>query len=424
MRIRFLNLFFKGKWNRRSAKRIAMMKFFILVCVFTNVAISCNNSHSLAVGASKVYRYYTTDEFVMGVDLSYLNQIEDHGGVYLDSSGVRDPVQIMKGHGANLVRVRLWNNPEWVRLVYGNQLTPLYSGFADVVKTIQRAKSIGLAVNLDIHYSDRWADPGTQNPPAAWLNITNLQTLRDSVYNYTFSVLSHLNAKGLMPEIVQIGNETNCGMMITNTSTGFPNLNGCSNHWQELGAVINSGIRAVRDVSSQSAVKTKIALHVADPKNLDWWFGNITTSGAVSDFDIIGLSYYPIWHTTVAFNDLPALIKRLKNTYNRKVMILETAYPWIIAGNDSYANQFGSQTPLSGYPFTREGQEKFLTDLTQNVIAAGGSGIMYWEPDWISSQMKDSWGTGSSMENCTFFDFSGNTLPSIDFMRHSYSVAQ
>ena len=401
------------------------MRIRILLIMLVYIGYSCKKSSSIViVTPTIVYNYYTPSQFVMGADLSYATQIEDHGGVYLDSSKVRDPFLIMKEHGANLVRVRLWNDPEWVRLVYGSQQTPLYSGFADVLKTIQRAKTLGLAVDLEIHYSDTWADPGTQIPPAAWANITDLQTLKDSVYNYTYSILNQLNTKGLMPEIVQIGNETNCGMMITNTNPGFPDLNGCNGHWQELGAVMNSGIKAVRDVSAKSAVRTKIALHVADPKNVDWWFAQITNTGAVVDFDIIGMSYYPIWHTTVAFSDLPALIISLKNTFNREVMILETSYPWTTQGDDSYGNQFGSQTPMSGYPFTVAGQTKYLTDLTQNMIKAGGSGVMYWEPDWITSQMKDPWGTGSSMENCTFFDFTGNTLSSIDYMRFPYSFTK
>jgi len=398
------------------------MRILFLFIILLYLGFSCKKGSSLVIQTPKViYSYYTPSQFVLGADLSYANQIEDHGGVYLDSSKVRDPFLIMKEHGANLVRVRLWNNPVWVRTVYGSEQTPLYSGFADVLKTIQRAKTLGLAVNLDIQYSDYWADPGTQNPPTAWVNITDLQTLKDSVYNYTYLVLSQLNTRGLMPEIVQIGNETNCGMMITNTNPGFPDLNGCNGNWQALGAVMNSGIRAVRDVSAHSTVKTKIALHIADPKNVDWWFAQIVNAGGVTDFDIIGMSYYPLWHTTIAFSDLPALITNLKNTYNREVMILETSYPWTTQWDDSYANQFGGQTPLTGYPFTVAGQTKYLTDLTQNMINAGGSGVMYWEPDWITSQMKDPWGTGSSMENCTFFDFSGNTISSIDYMRFPYS---
>jgi len=399
------------------------MKTYFGLIILLLLALSCKkNTVPLPVDQKPTYHLFTPDVFAMGVDLSYANQIEDHGGVYRDSSAVRDLFRIMKDHGANMVRVRLWNNPQWVKTVYGSNQTPLYSGFDDVLKTIQRAKTLGLAVNLTFHYSDSWADPSNQKPPVAWENITSLQVLKDSIYNYTYLVLSKLNAKGLLPEMVQIGNETNCGLMMTGIKPGFPILDGCNNHWQDLGSVINSAIKAVRDVSSQSTIKTKIALHVSDPKNVDWWFGQITTSGAVSDFDIVGMSYYPLWHTTIAFNDMPALITKLKNSYNKKVMILETAYPWTANYFDSYNNQFGSQTPLTGYAFTKEGQAKFLIDLTQKMITAGGSGVMYWEPDWISSQMKDQWGTGSSMENCAFFDFNGNTLSSIDYMRYLYNL--
>ncbi len=101
---------------------------------------------------------------------------------------------------------------------------------------------------------------------------------------------------------------------------------------------------------------------------------------------------------------------------------METAYPWTSEYADAFNNQFGSQSPLAGYPFTKEGQAKFMVDLCRNVLNSGGSGVMYWEPAWISSQMKTQWGTGSSWENCTFFDFTGNTLPSVDYMRYAYTV--
>lgn len=401
------------------------MRKLQIIFVLLLLSFSCTDKKPVAEEEPKEEEHtgaFSLNEFVMGVDLSYVNQVEDHGGVYRDSVKIRDPFRIMKNHGGNMVRVRLWHNPVWVRTVYNNQQKTLYSGFADVVKTIQRAKALGMAVNLDFHYSDSWADPGKQKPPVAWENITSLQVLKDSVYNYTFSVLNKLNKLGLMPEMVQIGNETNCGMMTTGTKSGFPNLNGCSEKWQDLGAVMNSGIKAVRDVSAQSAVKTKVALHVADPKNVEWWVGKIMTSAAVTDFDIIGMSYYPLWHTTIGFGNLPDLISKLKSTFNKKVMILETAYPWTTEYADSYNNQFGSQSPLIGYPFTKEGQTQFMTNLCQNVMNAGGSGVFYWEPAWTSSQLKDLWGTGSSWENCTFFDFSGNVLPVIDYMRSTYII--
>lgn len=365
---------------------------------------------------------FSPAEFAMGADLSYVNQVEDHGGIYRDSGIVRDPFFILKSHGCNYVRVRLWHHPEWVKDVYGNPATPLYSGYDDVEKTIGRAKALGMAVNLDLHFSDFWADPGRQNPPAAWKEIRELSVLKDSVYNYVKNVLSKLAAKGLMPEMIQIGNETNCGLMMTGTQPGFPLLDGCNGAWMNLGEVINAGIRAVRDASVNTPVKPLVALHIADPKNVEWWFSKITTEGKVTGFDVIGISYYPLWHTTVALAAVPGMITRLKTTYAKKVMIMETAYPWSSAGSDSYNNLFGSQTPLEGFPFTPEGQLKFLKMLTQEVINAGGTGIFYWEPAWITSSLKDSWGTGSSWENATFFDFSGNRLPAAGYMNHPYEL--
>jgi arabinogalactan endo-1,4-beta-galactosidase len=102
-------------------------------------------------------------------------------------------------------------------------------------------------------------------------------------------------------------------------------------------------------------------------------------------------------------------------------MILEVAYLWTVAFNDSYPNLFGSQTPVGGYPYTVDDQYRFMKDLTQKVIAAGGDGLFYWEPAWISSQLLTQWGTGSAWENACLFDFDGNALNSINYMTYPYT---
>jgi arabinogalactan endo-1,4-beta-galactosidase len=360
-------------------------------------------------------------DFYFGADLSYVNQILDHGGVYKDDGEIRNPYKIFSDNGANLTRLRLWHNPTWTKEVYGASGTQLYNDLADVEKSIRLAKEEGMSVLLDFHYSDTWADPGKQEIPKAWQQITELSVLKDSVYQYTFKTLAYLNDKGLMPELVQIGNETNCGMLYTNAPGGFPSCNVCNNaQWQRLGQVINSAIKAVEDVTAASAIKTKILLHVADPKNVEWWFDNITGQGGVTGFDIIGFSYYPLWHRTVSLDALSGSVSTFKTKYARPVMILETAYPWTTDHKDDYNNQFGSETPITGYPFSIQGQTDLLKKLTQEVIDGGGSGVIYWEPAWISSGMKDLWGTGSSWENNTLFNFEGNTIQSIDFMNYEY----
>jgi arabinogalactan endo-1,4-beta-galactosidase len=101
-------------------------------------------------------------------------------------------------------------------------------------------------------------------------------------------------------------------------------------------------------------------------------------------------------------------------------MVLETAYPWTLAGSDSYNNSFGSQQPLKDFGFSQEGQLEFLKALTREILEGGGIGLIYWEPAWISSHMKDLWGTGSSWENATLFDFQGNPTKGMDFMKFNY----
>ena len=358
--------------------------------------------------------------FYFGADLSFANQILDHGGIYKDNSNVESPYKIFKDHGANLVRFRLWHNPVWTQEVYAQDGLQLYNDLKDVEEALTLAKQNDLETMLDFHYSDTWADPGNQKIPAAWLDIKEISVLKDSVYNYTLKTLKFLDEKGLMPRFVQIGNEINCGMLYTDAPVGFPSCYGCNGQWKNLGDVINSAIKAVRDASEASSVKPKVILHVADPTNVEWWFDNIKSNGQVSDFEIIGFSYYPLWHTTVAIDDLSDNVSAFRTKYGKEVMLMETAYPWTTQTNDNYNNLLGGQNAVAGYPYTQQGQLDIMKMMTQEMKDGEGYGIIYWEPDWISSEMKDLWGTGSAWENSTFFDFDGNTIQGIDFMTHEY----
>lgn len=358
-------------------------------------------------------------DFVKGLDLSYVNQVEDHNGTYYENGQKKDPFELLQQKGANLVRLRLWHNPKWIEGIYGKN-TVLYSGFEDVKRSIQRAKNANMAVNLDFHYSDTWADPGNQDVPEAWQSITDINVLSDSVYNYTYSVLNHLFEADLLPQMVQIGNETNPGMMITKKNSSFPNLEVYNGQWKNFGRIVNAGIQAVRDMDAKSGRKTVVALHVADPKNLEWWFDDAVSKGSITDFDVMGFSFYHNWHTTVSFNDLPDLVARLTRRFNKKLMVLETAYPFTKENNDNYGNIFYNQPPVSGFPYSIQGQYEFMKELNQKMAEAGAIGVIYWEPAWITSEMKDLWGTGSSWENCALFDFNGNITEAANYLSEDY----
>jgi arabinogalactan endo-1,4-beta-galactosidase len=358
--------------------------------------------------------------FYFGADLSYVNQILDKGGVYKENNVTKDPYKIFADNGTNLVRLRLWHNPAWTKEVYDPVGTQLYNDLFDVERSIREARALGMKVLLDFHYSDEWADPGKQFIPLAWRDITSINVLRDSVYNYTFKTLQYLSSKNLLPELVQLGNETNCGMLWSEAPAGFPSCNVCNGEWTNIGQVLNAGITAVKDVTAQTTIKTKIILHVADPKNIAWWFDNIKTKALVTNFDMIGFSYYPLWHTTVPLEDISSKVATFKARYGKDIIILETAYPWTTSGADNYNNNFGDAQPLTGFPFSEQGQYDFMTKLTKEVKEGGGVGVVYWEPAWISSPLKDKWGTGSSWENNTFFNFDGNKIKAMDYAKADY----
>ena len=318
------------------------------------------------------------------------------------------------------MRLRLWHDPSWVRTeVYDDPEAPLYSGLEDVAASIAAARAEGMQVLLDYHYSDMWADPGRQNVPAAWRDITDLEVLVDSVYAYTRATLETLAADGLLPEMVQVGNEINCGMMSTGAPDAFPELGVCGDapSWAAQGAVLNAGIRAVREVAPDA----RIMLHVAQPENVGWWFAGLRSAGDVTDFDIIGVSYYPLW-SEQEMSGLSTLISSWRATYRKDVMIVEAAYPWTLANADGYGNILGQTALVTGYPATPEGQLAFMTDLVEEVVDGGGTGVFYWEPAWITSGMKDLWGTGSSWDNATLFNAQGQAHAGFGFYTHDYGL--
>jgi len=378
--------------------------------VLSLILVACNNAQETKDQEPQNKNKYEDSQFVMGVDLSYVNAVLDHGGKFRDSNSKEvNPYLFLSQNGANVVRVRLWHTPGWQNSLYGSIK---YSHLADVTKTILKAKEAGMKVNLDLHYSDDWADPAKQATPKAWQNA-DLAALKDSVYNYTTAVLLHLKNQNLTPEYIQIGNENNGGMC-------FPIGKINNNNFSNFGQLLQSGIKAVRDFSQSSDIKPKIILHVAQFQHADYWANGVINGAGVTDFDILGVSHYYLWSDLKTNEEVTNSIKNLKTKYGKEVMIVETAFPWTTANADSYANIISGTNLPAGYSATKAGQLKYMIDLTQAIIDGGGKGVMYWEPCWLTSSLKDQWGTGSSWENNTFFDFTGKPLPVIDFMVEAY----
>jgi arabinogalactan endo-1,4-beta-galactosidase len=373
--------------------------------------LSCKKSEStIVIDPPILINGYDHTKFVMGADLSYLNAMVDNGAQFTHNGKKDDPYAIFKSVGTNNVRVRLWHTPTWQKDVYGSMK---YSNLTDVIKTITKAKKNGMTVTLDLHYSDDWADPQKQETPTAWKNLA-LNTLSDSIYNYTLKVLQTLSATNLTPEYIQVGNENNNGICAPKGSVS-------NNNFNNFGVLLKSGIKAVRDFSVTSAIKPKIILHVAQLQNAGWWTDGVIGKAGVTDFDIIGLSHYFKWSEVHTMAGVTDIIKNLKTKYNKQVMIVETAFPWTNDSKDGYPNIINGSENKTGFEVSKTGQLAYMKALVQAIIDGSGSGVMYWEPAWVSTPtFKDRWGTGSSWENNAYFDFNNSTLPVVNFMSAEY----
>ena len=348
----------------------------------------------------------TSNPIVLGGDLSYVNEVEDAGAKYQRNNSNVDPYGLFAEKGCNLVRLRIWHTPSINR----------YSGLEDVKKSIRRAKAANMRVLLDFHYSDIWADPGRQDIPKAWSAITDQNILGDSLYGYTLNTLLLLNNEGLLPEMVQVGNEIN-SEILQPQGKAKPTID-----WKRNAFLLNKGISAVREASSKSGKKIEVMLHIAQPENAIKWFADASANG-IESYDWIGISYYPLW-STVKIKDLPYFINNLVTTHKKKLMVVETAYPHTLANADPANNILDDKALVTGYPATPTGQKQYMIDLVKLVLQGGGEGLVYWEPAWVSSSAKTPWGQGSHWDNATFFDAANKNeaLPVFDFFnQNNYS---
>ena len=368
-----------------------------LVMIFMiGLTMSCTHKAS----NPELGREKEEQKLYLGADLSYINEMEDCGGQFRKDGKLVDPFQLFAEQGSNIVRVRLWHTPDWTD----------YSTLEDVSKTIRRSKNAGMEILLDFHYSDNWADPGDQIIPLAWKGLSG-KILEDSLYQYTYDVLMHLHTKDLMPEFVQVGNETNSELLLEEHVDELTE----PINWPRNVGLLNAGLKAVRDASQASGLPIKSMVHVAQPEFVQPWLGDAQAAG-LDDFDWLGISYYPLW-SKYQIPEAASAIDSIIQTFKKPLMVVETAYPYVIENYDEANNILWDNAVLDAYPATPEGQLKYMIELTEQVVNGGGRGVIYWEPAWISTPCETRWGKGSHWENATFFDAANENeaLPAFSF---------
>lgn len=382
----------------------------VILSAITATMISCSLPFTaLAAVQVNPIENLSTD-FIKGADVSIMPELERNGTKFYDNGIEQDGLTILKNHGVNWIRVRIWNNP----YVVGPE--GVGGGNTDEAKAIEmakRAKALGMKVLVDFHYSDFWVDPGQQKKPDAWKNDSG-DKLVDDVYAYTAKVMQDFNAQGVTPDMVQVGNELNNGMLWPEAQLTEDNPNG----YKFLAKLLNAGLQAVHDNDKDNKVKTMIHLAGVDVNLYHTFFDNLIVKNKVNDFDIIGMSFYPFWHGTM--DDLKNTMNDVSAKYNKDVIAVETAFGYTLEDADFEKNNFGTnEEKVGGYKATVQGQATGLRDIMATVASVNdnrGLGIFYWAPDWVINE-KVGWksnGGGNGWDNLTLFDTKGNALESMD----------
>ncbi len=363
-----------------------------------------------------------SDNFIKGVDVSMIPELEKLGAKYYQDGKQMDPVAIMADHGVNYLRMRVWVNPQTLQgKAYGGGNSTLERA----IEMGKRAHDHGMKYLLDIHYSDFWTDPGKQFKPKGWEKL-NFDQLVSKVASYTDEVMKAHRDAGVMPDMVQVGNELNSGMLWPEGKS----WGGDGHEFDRLAKLLKAGIGEVK-AAYKKGESVKIMLHLAkagDNGLFRWWFDEITKRHV--DYDIIGMSYYPYWHGPMA--KVKENIDDIAARYNKPVIIAETAYAYTSKNGDQLENSFTGETPFEGYPVTVQGQAQYLKDIMELVNSAPnhlGIGIFYWEPAWLPvpgatwatqegmAYTDDHWKPGNSWDNQALFDFKGNVLPSMNVFK-------
>lgn len=356
-------------------------------------------------------------DFIKAADVSSIYEVFRCSGKFYNEKGEGENVfSMLKKGGFNTVRLRLWNNP------CDENGTPYGGGNNDLSRDLEIAKTayaFGFDIMVDFHYSDFWADPGSQRIPREWAHFTSARDIEREVREFTEKSLSEFYRQGIKVRYVQIGNEIINGLMTQKPIYGKVEKNqklkrrirgnfGSRNFKKYLKAGIESAKSVDKDILTIIHIDTG-----ANAKRSLKFFGRIKKL----DFDIIGLSYYPFFHGNI--NLMKETVAKLVK-FNKPILITETSYGFT---EDSHPNAMsvfsGANRGDKSYKISPQGQADLLCAITNvllNLPRNIGRGVCWWEPCWlpVNGAGWSGEGTKPSWSDQALFSYDGVKLPSLD----------
>jgi arabinogalactan endo-1,4-beta-galactosidase len=324
-----------------------------------------------------------TVAFMLGADISSVQEAMDAGGRYVDTDGKSKGVlEILANHGFNYIRLRTFVDPNAL-YGYANpngqaefRKAESYCDTAHTLQLAQQVKAAGMGLLLDLHYSDNWADPGKQVIPAAWRGASTIDELASDVEQYTKDVVTKLADGGARPDMVQIGNEITPGLLIHvpaadpqpdqwgNITKVTNAVNGSTANFANVAKLLGAGLAAVKAVDPT----IKVMLHVENTKSFPAvrdWLQQIRSRGV--EPDVLGLSCY--------------------TAYQGEPEVWQDTFEQLAASFDDISFVIAEYNPER----TRANQ------IMRGLPNGRGLGTFFWEPT-----QSGSWGT-------SLFTFTNNT---------------
>ncbi len=288
-------------------------------------------------------------DFARGADVSWVSEMEHDGKTFRTADGtVADIFEVLKETGMNSIRLRVWVNP-----------TGGWSGKDDCVALAKRATAAGMAVMIDFHYSDFFADPSRQDFPKDWASDkSDLQKTVAHVQEHTNDVLQALKSEGVSPAWIQVGNETRNGFLWP-LGQLWAYQGSTPGGWGNFARLYSAGYSAAKAVFPDALVMPHINNAYDDN---DWWFKELKARSC--KFDAIALSHYPQTNSKMTPEQMNASaftrIKTLAATYGVPVLISET-----------------------GVKFSTESESAAVLKAFMDGVTAipQCKGVFYWEPE-------------------------------------------
>ena len=330
-------------------KRILFMAAFF-------VAVSCGAGSKDAPDPDKpaIPEEVGTPTFAKGADIGWASEMEAEGRKFRLKDGKEaDLLSVLRASGINSIRLRVWVDP------YKG-----WSGKEDVLAMAKRVSNAGLALMVDFHYSDFFADPSRQQIPAAWkADAANLGKMCEHVSAHTKEVLQALKDAGVTVNWVQIGNETRSGMLFGSGDLVWANKGSEFASYVQLS---NAGYNAAKEVYPYAMVMPHLN-NAFDASGNEWWVSAFKAQGG--KMDAVAFSHYPqeCWSGS---NKLSAdeanrraleFIQSAVTKYNLPIIVSEV-------GVKTQANEAEAKRVL----------QAFMTGVRK---VKGCAGVFYWEPE-------------------------------------------